>query len=184
MKRPSPAKKVFSGVIFDVYQWKQKMFDGTLQTFERLKRPDTVDVIAVTDNKILVISDEQPGRDEITCLPGGRLDPDEKPQIAAVRELLEETGYESNKWKLLCQEQPVSKIDWTIYTFIARDITFKQKPHLDAGEKIRPSFITFEEFMQLIRDNKLHVSKSLHQLVWEATINENKKSQLLKELGL
>ena len=39
---PANAKKVFHGVIFDVYQWEQEMFDGTKEIFEKLKRPDTV----------------------------------------------------------------------------------------------------------------------------------------------
>ena len=44
---PKEAKKVFSGVIYDVYQWPQEMFDGSMQTFEMLGRPDTVKILAV-----------------------------------------------------------------------------------------------------------------------------------------
>ncbi len=38
MKIPPNAKRVFKGIIFDVYQWQQKMFDGSKETFEMLKR--------------------------------------------------------------------------------------------------------------------------------------------------
>jgi len=31
---PEEAKLVFKGIIYDVYQWEQKMFDGTFSTFE------------------------------------------------------------------------------------------------------------------------------------------------------
>jgi len=41
MKLTSQAQRVFKGIIFDVYQWKQKMFDGSQGIFEMLKRPDT-----------------------------------------------------------------------------------------------------------------------------------------------
>lgn len=34
---PSFAKKVFKGIMFDVYQWQQKMFEGKLETFEKMK---------------------------------------------------------------------------------------------------------------------------------------------------
>ena len=37
MKVPKQAKRVFKGVIFDVYQWEQEMFDGTKEIFEKLK---------------------------------------------------------------------------------------------------------------------------------------------------
>ena len=52
---PADAKRVFEGVIFDVYQWQQKMFDGSTETFEVLKRPDSVEVIAIKDGKMVVI---------------------------------------------------------------------------------------------------------------------------------
>lgn len=44
---PKEAKKVFSGVISEVYQWPQKLFDGTTATFEMIKRPDTVKIVAI-----------------------------------------------------------------------------------------------------------------------------------------
>ena len=65
-KQPLPdnAKKVFEGVIFDVYQWEQKMFDGSLETFEKLKRPDTVIVFPImADGKVLLTKQEQPGKE-------------------------------------------------------------------------------------------------------------------------
>lgn len=37
MKLPPQAKKVFTGQIFDVYQWEQEMYDGSFETFEMLK---------------------------------------------------------------------------------------------------------------------------------------------------
>ena len=63
-KQPIPdnAKKVFGGVLFDVYQWEQELFDGTKTIFEKLKRPDTVVVFPVLDDgKILLTEQEQPG---------------------------------------------------------------------------------------------------------------------------
>ncbi|MFO0971471.1 MAG: hypothetical protein U0520_03950, partial [Candidatus Saccharimonadales bacterium] len=57
---PQDAKKVFDGVIFDVFQWQQQMFDGTTETFEMLRRPDTVQVICIDEGKVLVLEEEQP----------------------------------------------------------------------------------------------------------------------------
>ncbi len=43
IKLKSPeAKRVFKGVRFDVYQWKQKRYDGTKATFELIKRADSI----------------------------------------------------------------------------------------------------------------------------------------------
>ena len=59
---PDNASCVFRGVLFDVYQWQQKMFDGSHGTFEMLRRPDTIAVVAIDDDgKIIACHEEQPG---------------------------------------------------------------------------------------------------------------------------
>jgi len=145
---PAKAKRVFRGVIFDVWQWKQKMFDGSVEIFEKLRRPDTVNVIPVIGNKIMILKQRQPDwKKEKTSLAGGRIDEGEKPLAAAKRELLEETGYASKNWTLWKEQNPSEKMVWTIYTYIARSCYFKQPPHLDAGEKIKTKLISFDGFI-------------------------------------
>lgn len=63
MKIPESARKVFDGAVFDVYQWPERLFDGSVATFEMLKGTDSVAVIAVSENgEILYTDEEQPGR--------------------------------------------------------------------------------------------------------------------------
>ncbi len=149
---PSGAKKVFSGVLFDVYQWKQEMFDGTTSIFEKVKRLDTVQVIPITsDRKIILTEQEQPGMDApFLSLPGGRIDPGEHPLDAARRELKEESGYESNTFKLWRSEQPGGKVDWAVYTFVAHEVQLVSSPELDSGEKIQLREVTFDEFLRVV----------------------------------
>jgi ADP-ribose pyrophosphatase len=150
---PADAKMVFKGEIFEVWQWQQKMFDGSTSTFERLKRPDTVQTIAVIGDKIMVQRQEQPdSATPFLSLPGGRVDQGEQPQEAAKRELLEESGYASDEWILWKEDKPVGKIEWTIYTYIARDCKKVQEPHLDGGEKITTRLMSFDEFLSLTED--------------------------------
>jgi len=55
----SESKLVFKGVVFDVYQWEQKMFDGSYEIFEKLKRKDTAMVIPIKkDGKIIITKQE------------------------------------------------------------------------------------------------------------------------------
>ena len=59
---PPEADCVFGGEIYKVYQWPQKMPDGSVITFEMLRRPDTVMVIALDESSyVLVIDEKQPG---------------------------------------------------------------------------------------------------------------------------
>ncbi len=146
---PEHAKMVFKGKIFEVWQWEQKLFDGTTATFERLKRPSTAQVIPVVGAKILIVDQQQPDTKHFTTVPGGRCDEGEDPLVAAKRELLEETGYVSDDWELFRKENPVGKMEWTIYTYVARNCKKVQEPELDPGEKMSACLITFEEFIQL-----------------------------------
>lgn len=149
---PKTARKVFSGVLFEVYQWQQQMFDGPTATFEALKRPDVVNVLPVVNGKILLTEQNQPGTKPFIGAAGGRIDPGETPLQAAKRELREETGYEANKWLLWDAINPFAKIDCALYTFIAKDCRKVGGLKLDSGEKIRLRAVTFEEFVRLAAD--------------------------------
>lgn len=151
-KQPTPphAKKVFEGEIFDVYQWEQELFDGSTATFEKIKRLDTVSVIPVTDEGNLVVTEqEQPGDEPFIGVIGGRVDEGEDPLEAAKRELLEESGYEAEKFTLWFSVQPLAKVDWAIYSFIAKDLNKKHEGQPDAGEKIKLIELTFDKFIDL-----------------------------------
>lgn len=148
---PDQARRVFNGVIYDVYQWEQPNFDDSVAIFEMLKRPDTVDAICIVDGNILVLNDEQPHRGAKLSLPGGRVDASDGDILAAVkREVREETGYQFANWKLVRVAQPLVKIEWFIHTFIAWGVTQKGDVHHDAGERITVELKAFDEFRALV----------------------------------
>lgn len=147
---PLSAKRVFKGKLFDVYQWPQKMFDGSVATFEGLKRTDTVNIFPVSsDGKIILGEQEQPGVKPFIGGFGGRMEDGENPLQAAQRELLEETGYKARKWMLWFASQPVGKIDWAIYTFIAKDLEKINDGNIDVGEKVIVKEFNFDDFIKL-----------------------------------
>lgn len=149
---PENAKLVFQGEIFDVYQWPEKMFDGTQETFEMLRRNDTVNTIAVKDNKIVITYQKQPRKDWFYDLPGGRHDnPKENELAAAKRELLEETGMSFKNWRLVEVRQPFLKLDWLVYTFLATDFVSQVPQKLDAGEMIEVKEVSFDKLKTLAK---------------------------------
>lgn len=138
---PREADCVFRGEIYEVYQWPQKMPDGSVKTFEMLRRPDTVMIIALDEaGDALVIDEKQPGgiiREN--HLPVGRVDPsDESVLVAAQRELREETGctFPDSDWGLLDVVQMEKKIEWFTYLFLATGALHRAAQHLDVGENI------------------------------------------------
>lgn len=159
---PDFAKRVFSGVIFDVYQWSQEMFDGSKDTFEMLKRPDTVTVIPIIEGEILTMKDEQPHSGARLSFPGGRVDAHEtNTLLAAKREVKEETGYEFDNWKLVNVTQPHTKLEWFIYFYIAWDGKKTAELHLDVGEKIKVEALAFVDVKKLVLDKAGYLGESL-----------------------
>lgn len=147
---PLNAKRVFKGKIWDVYQWPQKMFDGTTHTFECLKRVNTAVIIPVVGDKILIQRQLQPHWDhEMISLPAGRCDGEEDSLVCAKRELLEETGYASNDWELFEKTHPYRLMIWERFVFIARDCKKKSGQNLDPGERIACETVSFDDFLSL-----------------------------------
>lgn len=152
MKLPPQANLVFSGKIFDVYQWEQVMYDGTTATFEMLKRPDTVQVIPTIGNKIFLSYEEQPTYALQYSFLGGRCELKEEPLTTAKRELLEESGFESSDWELFGSFEPSHKIDWQIHYFLARNCQKTHVAQLDAGEKLTVKEFSFEQFINKVTE--------------------------------
>jgi ADP-ribose pyrophosphatase YjhB (NUDIX family) len=148
-KIPNSAKKVFQGDIFSVWQWPQTMYDGSVATFEALKRADNVEVLATSENKILLCKQSQPDNENFFYgLPGGRCDEGETALVSAKRELLEETGYSSEKWQQWQVFPFKGKIDSVKTVFVAKNCVKVSEQHLDAGEKIEFFWVSLEELIE------------------------------------
>lgn len=147
---PDTAKKVFTGEIFDVYHWSQKLYDGSVETFEMLRRPDTVLVIAIDGESVVVQDETQPGGISRTNhVPVGRVDDTDASVLeAAQRELREETGLQFSDWNLLTVVQREAKIEWFVHVFVASGDSTQGVPQLDAGERITVKRQPFSDFQQ------------------------------------
>jgi 8-oxo-dGTP pyrophosphatase MutT (NUDIX family) len=67
-----------------------------------IEHPETVIVVAVEDDEIVLVRQSRPGADGTTLeLPAGCLEEGETPEDAAVRELDEECGLAAGSWRRL-----------------------------------------------------------------------------------
>jgi ADP-ribose pyrophosphatase len=181
---PPKAEKVFKGIIFDVYQWPQKMFDGKTQIFEGLKRDDTATVIPVLENgKVLLTRQSQPNRQSFIDFPGGRVDDDEDPLVNAKRELKEETGLISSSWELLLTVQLTAKIDWLCFLYLAKDCKYSGSQELDSGEKISCFEVTFDELVEISTEDNFRCEE-FKKLIYQTKFQKDKLDKLKKELGI
>ncbi len=148
---PQDAKPVFKGILCEVYQWEQRLFDGSTTTFEVIKRIPSVQIIATTpEKKIVLLREEQPYLGAFTSVPGGRVERHKTPDEAARMELLEELGMQPRELVLWRHECLSSTIHWESYDYVAKGCTRVQEPQQEPGEKITPYLVSFEEFLEEI----------------------------------
>lgn len=175
---PDSAKIVFKGKVFDVYQWEQKMFDGSTAIFEKIKRPDTVVIFPVlTGNRIVLTKQVQPGKDPFIGAVGGSVESNENILDAAKREMLEETGFIADRYKLWKSIQPLSKIEWAVYIFVAFGVEKTNDLSLDPGEKISIIEVSFDDFLDTALDEKF-AEKEIYRDVVEAKMSHQKHNEL------
>lgn len=157
---PTAARKVFSGILFDVYQWEQELYDGTTSTFEMLKRPDTVQILAVTENKRIILEKQtQPVKGTFYSLPAGHIEKDSEIVQEGLRELKEETGYEPGLVKLWKSVQPSSKIDYMTHIFVGQQCKKVSDQNQDSGEKIDVSLIKLDELLEMTITRKIKLNE-------------------------
>ena len=150
---PEEAKCVFEGVMFDIYQWEQELYDKSTATFEMIRRADSAAVYPVLpDGRILLVEDTQPNAGTQLTAPAGRVEPGETPMEAGYRELLEETGYKPESLELLYTDGFNAKVDTLIYVYIGKNAEKIQEADPGAGEIIIPKPVTFDELIDLACD--------------------------------
>lgn len=177
---PSHAKRVFQGVIFDIYQWEQEMYDGSKKIFEKARRAANVTIFGILpDGKIILTEQEQPGKPLFLAATGGRVEDGEDVLDAAKREFLEETGYEVGEFVVWFTENSLPKVDWPVYVLLAKSLKKVAEPQLDNGEKIKLKPVTFEDFINLPELQSVYFAEEeIMQKLLEAKLYPEKMKEI------
>lgn len=179
---PENATLVFKGEIFEIWQWKQKMWDDSVEIFERAVRPDVVEVLGTVGDKIFLTEQEQPVLGSFFTLPGGTADHGGTPLEEAQREFLEETGYVSDDWELWnVFSYPSGKVLFDYYYFIARNCRKEKEINPDPGEKIKPTLVSFDDLL-MMGDNQNFRGHGIGKFFLEMRLDEGKRAAFKKLL--
>ena len=103
-----------------------------------IEHPETVIVVAVEDDEIVLVRQSRPGADGTTLeLPAGCLEEGETPEEAAVRELVEECGLAAGSWRRLGSfwAAPAYSTE-LVHVFEATELLEVGSPGLDADEDL------------------------------------------------
>ncbi|WP_448136946.1 NUDIX hydrolase [Sphingobacterium siyangense] len=128
-----------------------------------LEYPDWVNMIGITEqNELLVIKQYRHGAGIISLeIPAGTTEEGEDPKNAAVREMLEETGYQFDQIEEIAKlyANPATSGNIT-YTYLMTGGKKVQEQALDEHEEIDVYRIPLEEAKSMLLDNKF--SQALH----------------------
>ncbi|MFK5955762.1 MAG: NUDIX hydrolase [Planctomycetota bacterium] len=150
------------------------------RSFFVIEASDWVNVIAVTeDDQIVFIRQHRPGVGAVRLeIPGGIIEPDEKPVAAVVRELAEETGYRGDAPQLICTVEPnPATHNNHCFSYLIRNAKLDVARDLDQDEVIDVELIAFHDLAALLEDGEVpHALLQLpllHYLRWRETGRES-----------
>lgn len=129
--------------------------------FDLLHFYDWVNVIAKTKQGHFVFVEQyRIGVDEVTFeIPGGAIYPGEQSEAAAIRELLEETGYKGTNVTLIGKVAPNPAFQRNYaYTYLIEDCEKVQELQLDPLEEIAVHEFTLDEVKTMISDGTINHS--------------------------
>lgn len=154
---------VFKGKVIDVRRDDIEISNGHKSIREVVEHSGGVTMLAVKDNGnvLLVRQFRYPIKSVSLELPAGKLEPNENPDLAAKRELEEETGYVSDNWiKLGYIYTSVGFCDEKLHLYLARDLKFK-KENPDEDEIIECEEYSLEEVMDMINNGIINDAKTI-----------------------
>ncbi len=126
--------------------------------------PDWVNVIAITEEQEIVLIEQfRHGSERVELeIPGGIIDEGEEPATAALRELLEETGYERtdrSEFKIIGEVLPnPAFMRNKCYTYLLTNARLTGKTEFDEYEKIRIRLVPRGEIERLITAGEIQHS--------------------------
>lgn len=145
--------------VFEVVETPFTRFsDGLSHPFCTLKAPDWVNILAFTgDGLAVAVRQYRFGTASMTLeLPAGVVDDGEEPLRAAMRELLEETGYAAGEWLSLgsCASNP-ALMDNRTHLFLALACSPARAQEPDAHEEIEVVLLEQDELLKLVRAQQI-----------------------------
>ncbi|UOQ93655.1 NUDIX hydrolase [Halobacillus shinanisalinarum] len=152
--------------------------DGQTSKRELIKHPGAVAVIALTDEgKIVFVEQYRKALEKsILEIPAGKLEEGEKPEITALRELEEETGYTTDQLKLITSfyTSPGFADELVHLYFTDRVKPLEKAVDMDEDEFVEVRELTLEEAEQLSVEQRIHDAKTAYALLYLKLREENR----------
>lgn len=169
-EKTTQTKQIFEGNIISLQVDEVILPNGEKSQREIVKHPGAVAVIPITkDNKIVLVKQyRKPLEKALIEIPAGKLDANEQPIVAAIRELEEETGYTTKELSFVTSFYTSPGFaDELIYIYITDTLEKLDVPVAgDDDEFIEMMEITLDEAKQLIEEGEIHDAKTNYAILY------------------
>ncbi len=153
---------IFNGRIFKIKVHDIELPDGKKSKREIVEHHGGVGVIAVTpEREVFMVTQYRIAAEEMMLeIPAGKLEKDEDPYDAGMRELEEETGYKTDDLTFLgeyyatpgyCTEK--------LSIYLATDLEYRGQ-QLDPGEFLNVSKIPLDKLYEMVMNNEIRDCKT------------------------
>lgn len=160
------SREVFRGRLLRLRVDEVRLPTGRVATREVVEHPGAVAIVPVAEDGrlVMVYQYRYPIREVTLEIPAGKLDPGERPEDCAARELVEETGLVAS-WleRLLTIITTPGFSDETIHVFVGKDLCVAsgEEHHPDDDENLRAVELDRGEVLRAIFDGTIRDAKTI-----------------------
>jgi len=155
-------REIYKGRIVHLVEDTVILPDGREAGRELVLHNGGAGVIAIDEDKnVLMVSQYRKPYDQMLLeVPAGKLEKDEDPQSAAIRELEEETGYTAEKVTYIGKYYPTPGYCSEItYLYFAENLSFVGQK-LDHGEFVELKKMPLSQLVEMVMNNEIHDAKT------------------------
>ncbi|MEK5039310.1 NUDIX hydrolase [Sporosarcina sp. FSL K6-3457] len=161
---------LYEGKVITLRVEEVELPDGNRAKRELIKHPGAVAVIPITaEGKLVLVEQYRKALERsLIEIPAGKIDPGEAPEITAVRELEEETGYGAKEFSYI-QSFATSPgfADEVIHVYLAQGLYTIDNPAAgDEDEFIGLLEVTIEEAEEMVVTGKIFDAKTAFAVLY------------------
>ncbi|OLO42683.1 ADP-ribose pyrophosphatase [Alkalihalophilus pseudofirmus] len=170
------SETLYEGRIIDLVLEDVELPNGKMSKREIVKHPGAVAIIPVTvEGKLVLIRQFRKALERnIVEIPAGKLEVGEKPEVCAMRELEEETGYKTNHMeKVISFYTSPGFADEFVHIYFTNQLE-QGVVNPDEDEFVEKLEVTVEEAEKMILTNEIFDAKTAYAVQWLKLRNQNR----------
>lgn len=166
-EEPIDRETIYAGKIITLHADTVRLPNGNVGTREIVQTRDSVAIVPVTcDGKVVLVRQYRySAGEEVLEIPAGRIDPGESPEMAARRELLEETGCRCSALEKIAGFYVAVGFATEFMHLYVGTVDLMGDACPDDGEFIRMEVMPVDRIPELVAEQEIRDAKTLAGLL-------------------